>query len=76
MCSVKMVFLDFSQNSQESTCARVFFLAKVFSCDFCEIFKNNFYTEHFWATASELRHPLMIVTLFMAQVNNFEYIQK
>ena len=27
-CSVEIVFLDFSQNSQESTCARVSFLIK------------------------------------------------
>ena len=28
-------------------------LARVFSCEFCEIFKNTFFTEHLWATASE-----------------------
>ena len=28
-CSVKNVFLEISQNSQEKTCARVFFLNKV-----------------------------------------------
>ena len=22
--------------------------ARVFSCEFCEIFKNNFFIEHFW----------------------------
>ena len=27
-------------------------LAQVFSCEFCEISKNTFLTEHFWATAS------------------------
>ena len=27
-------------------------LAQVFSCDFCEISKNTFFTEHFRATAS------------------------
>ena len=26
-------------------------LAKVFSCEFCEIFKNTFFTEHHWTTA-------------------------
>ena len=54
-CSVKKVFLEILQNSQENTCARVSFLiklqaglqkketlAQVFSCEFCEIFKNNF----------------------------------
>ena len=27
-------------------------LAQVFFCDLCEIFKNSFFTEHLWATAS------------------------
>ena len=41
-----------SQNSQENTCARVFLvitfetLAQVFSCQFCEIFKDIFFIEH------------------------------
>ena len=47
-----------SQNSQENTCARISFLIKLqatllkkrlwhkcFSCEFCEIFKNIFFTE-------------------------------
>ena len=28
-------------------------LAQAFSCEFCEIYKNSFFTEHLWATASE-----------------------
>ena len=67
-CSVKKVFLEISRNSQESTCARVSFLIKlqaafnlikkdtlvqVFSCEFYEISKNTFFTEHPWATASK-----------------------
>ena len=27
-------------------------LAQVFSCEFCEISKNTFFTEYVWATAS------------------------
>ena len=27
-------------------------LAQVFSCEFYEIYKNTFFTEHLWATAS------------------------
>ena len=58
-CSVKKVFLEISQNSQENTSARVSFLnkvagttcnfikketlAQVFSCKFCEISKNTFF---------------------------------
>ena len=57
-CSVKKAFLEISQNSQENICARVSFLmelqaqacnfiikdtlAQVFSCKFCEHFKNTF----------------------------------
>ena len=56
-CSVREVFLEISQNSQENTCARVSFLinlqveacnvikketlAQLFSCKFCEISKNT-----------------------------------
>ena len=54
-CSIKTVFLEISQNSQESTCARVSFLmmltlahwhrtlAQVFSCEFGIISKNMFF---------------------------------
>ena len=65
----KKVFLKISQNSQENTCARISFLvklqaepcnfikketlAKVFSCEFREIFKNTFFTELLWTTASD-----------------------
>ena len=58
-CSVKKVFLEISQNSQENTCARASFLiklqswacnfikdealAQVFSYEFCEISKNTFF---------------------------------
>ena len=46
-CSVKKVFLNISQSSQEKTCARVFFLLKkrlvqVLSSEFCDISKNTF----------------------------------
>ena len=29
-------------------------MAQVFSCEFCKIYKNTFFTEHLWATASGL----------------------
>ena len=67
-CFVKKVFLKNSKNSQENTSARVSFLiklqaetcnsfkketlAQVFSCEFCQIFKKGFFTEHLWVTAS------------------------
>ena len=58
-CSLKKVFLEISQNSQENTCARVSFLIKLqvapaallkkrlwhrrFLANFCEISKNTFF---------------------------------
>ena len=49
------MFLEISQNSQENTCnvIKKDTLAQVFSCKFCEISKNTFFTEHLWKTASE-----------------------
>ena len=46
-CFVKKLFLEISQNSQESTCDRVSLLIKetlvqVFSSEFCKISKNIF----------------------------------
>ena len=32
----------------------------MFSCEFCEIFKNNFFTEHLWATASKVLNVIRI----------------
>ena len=71
-CSVKIVFLEISQNSQENTCARVSFiiklqasacnfikketLAQVFSCEFCEISKNTFSYRTPPVAASGYRH--------------------
>ena len=65
------MFLEILPNSQENSCARVSFLiklqvdtcnfikkeslAQVFSCEFCEIFKNTFFTEHLRATVSGIR---------------------
>ena len=51
----KLLFLEISQNSQENTCNVTYLketLAQVFSCEFCEISKNIFFTEHLRPTAS------------------------
>ena len=67
-CSVKKMFLEISQNSQENTCARVSFLiklqtcncikketlAQVFSCEFCEILGTPFFIEHLYSLLLEL----------------------
>ena len=39
-------------------------LAQVFSCEFCEISKNTFFTEHLWATASERAKSVAITYSF------------
>ena len=60
------MFLEISQNSQENICARVYnfnkkeTLAQVFSCEFCEISKNTFFTEHLWTTASVEGPPIFV----------------
>ena len=61
-CSVKKVFLQISQNSQENTCARVSFLIKlqVFSCEFCEISKNTFFYRTPLPAAFGLRHATLL----------------
>ena len=62
------LFLEISKNSQENTCAKVFFKinfqssvcnfirketkVQVFSCEFCKISKNTFFTEPLRVTAS------------------------
>ena len=61
-CSIEIVVLkNFTKFTQEITCVEVPFLTKLqawalFSCKFCETFKNTFFTEHFWAAASAYRN--------------------
>ena len=33
----------------------------IVTCEFCEIFKNTFFTEHFWMTASESIACLLVI---------------
>ena len=40
-------------------------LAQVFSCEFCKIAKNTFFTEHIWATAS------LYIRIFKVIFGNF-----
>ena len=67
-CSVKRdVLKNFTKFTGIHLCQSLFFnkvtggagnfikkltLAQVFFCEFCEIFKNTFFTEHLWTTAS------------------------
>ena len=38
--------------------------AQVFSCKFKEIFKNIFFTEHFWTTASGIPYKYRHINMF------------
>ena len=57
----KKIILKISQNSQENTWVSFLIklyawqetLALVFSCEFCEIFKNTVFREHFRVTVSD-----------------------
>ena len=49
---MEKAFLQFSQNLQEKPCIGVSVLNKVTEAQVFEIFKNTFFTERFWATAS------------------------
>ena len=89
---LKEVVLKISQNSQESTCARVSFLiklpkpcnlikketlAQVFSCEFCENFKNTFFTEYLWWQLLEVYSKLSqtpMMELFAKIVNRFQWL--
>ena len=42
-------------------------MAQVFSCEFCQISKNIFFTEHLWVAASLI---IMIIIIFGILQNN------
>ena len=68
------MFLEISQNSQESTCARDSFLIKLEACEFCEISKNTYFIEHLQETASvkkilEILLPNMNVIIILILSN-------
>ena len=68
--SVRKVFLKISKNSQENTCARVNIIkketrAQVFSHEFCEISKNNFFYRTSDISRSLFRTPLNIFGAFL-----------
>ena len=67
-CSVrKGVLRNFAKFTAIHLCQSLFFktrnfikketLTQVFSCEFCEISKNTFLTDHLWATASRRLRP-------------------
>ena len=87
-CFVKKVFLEFRHNSQENTCARVFFnkvaglrlapllkkrLARVFSCKFCEISKNIFFYRTHLVAASENKTNITLQKLLYIVLEGFQF---
>ena len=51
-------FLEILQNSQENTYVRVLkkeTVTQIFSCEFCKVYKNTFFTEHLRTTACEVK---------------------
>ena len=46
------LFLNKFASLRPATLLKKETLAQVFSCEFCEISRNTFYTEHLWTTAS------------------------
>ena len=76
---VKKVFLGISQNSQENTCARSLAciiikkeaLAQGFSCEFCEIYKDTFFTEHLrWLLLKWFSHLQFLLEVDLGNSNN------
>ena len=57
-CSVKKVFLEILQNSQENTYARVSFLIKLQVWD-----RTRFLTEDLWPTPSETLNRTVILII-------------
>ena len=59
-CSLKKIFLKIQNTSWENTCAGVCFFFKFIknntgvSSEICEIFKNTYFEEYLWTTASAL----------------------
>ena len=84
-CSVKKVFFEISQNSQENSCAKVSFLiklhalacnfikketlAQVFSCEFSEISKNTFCYRTPLVAASELLNQFWFLSNIILRKN-------
>ena len=78
---MEKVFLKFSQNVQTQACIFIKreFLVQLFSCEFYEICKSNFLTEHLRATASGIisnnRFPFKnFVFIICLQKQNISHI--
>ena len=66
------MFLKISPNSQENNDVRVSYSIKLqmkFFCEFCEIFKDNLFTEHLCGTTSDYIVICGVLTGFYANGN-------
>ena len=87
--SVKKVSLKISQNLQKNTCVRVAFFKTlqasgqqllkkevsdtVFSCEFCQIFKNTFFIEHHRCSSVFLSFFICLFVCFLLLLFFDEY---
>ena len=56
-CSVKKVFLEISQNSQENTCARISFWHRCFPVNFVRFLRTRISIKHLWLLLYLLNLP-------------------
>ena len=67
----RVIFLNEVAGLQACNFIKKETVAQVFSCEFCEIFKNTFFTEHLWTTASIIIITVIclviVSTRFLAQ---------
>ena len=61
----KRTHLYHSKESQACNFIKKDTLSQVLSCEFCKIFKNTFFTEHLWITASDFN----LVTISEKKIN-------
>ena len=43
---------------------------QVFSCEFCEIFQNNFFTERLWGIAAVMESTVFLHTINLSAIEN------
>ena len=54
----KKVLTNFTKFTEKPLCQSLFFLFFVFSCEFCEISENTFFTEHLQSTATAYKKQI------------------
>ena len=67
----RVIFLNKVAGLQACNFIKKETLAQVLSCEFCEISKNTFFTEHLWTTASII---IWIFTNICIVIANTEFV--